>query len=98
MSNFVPGAFGPKPAFKLLKTWRDERADGGKSALKIRYSAGFWFGPLEPGEQGEYRAVVTEDRAINGRWLNTSPAVSYYSQLPKAPNDCGLAADGTPER
>jgi len=74
-----------KPFFKLLKTWREDytsHPEGKtKGPLQIRYQAKFW--------KGEYVIEIVEDVAINGRWQKTSSNVSYFSQMPKAPNDCG---------
>ena len=70
-----------KANYQLIKKWRTPLSDG-TIALHIRYSALFWEGPSEPGETGQYRRVICDDRLINGNWLNTAPSVSYYGKLP----------------
>lgn len=58
--------------FKLLEA---------KPSGQVRYEADFWEGPLRSGDKGRYVRTVCEDIYSGGRFRNTSPSVSYYSQL-----------------
>ena len=70
----MSGVFGDKQPFKIEKAWRDD--DGVKW---VRYSADFWEGPIEAGEAGAYRRVVSTICDL----ATVSPNVGFYSQLLK---------------
>jgi hypothetical protein len=72
---------------KLIRTWTEVRKDmfgQPEEVLALEYSASFWEGPEAPGETGRRVTRTCRDIFHKGRFLNTSPSVSYYQQLLKA--------------
>lgn len=64
--------------FNFLRKWR---VDGD---VHCEYEASFWEGPLYAGQTGRYVRTKCTDIWTGKKFLNTSPSVSYYSQLVKA--------------
>ena len=81
-----------KQPFKFIRKWtEDERQPDGQiiKRLHCEYEASFWEGPVYAGQKGRYVRTRCTDKVHDGRFMNTSPGVSYHSQLRKS---CGLSA------
>lgn len=70
-----------KRPFKLL---RKARQDDG--ATLVEYEASLWEGPCEAGQIGRYVTTRCRDYWRAGKWLSTSPSVSYYRELERTVN------------
>lgn len=79
--------------FRVIRKWSEpHRTPLGVDVpgLRCEYEAGFWEGPLEPGQVGQRVTRRVLDRVSyspSGHVLgmaNTAPSVSYYSQLKKS--------------
>ncbi len=78
-------------SFRFLRKWKGELPGLTPSAKPVpvvhcEYEASFWEGPEQSGQVGRRRTVRCSDTFIpkSGRFVNTSPSVSYYDQLRKA--------------
>ena len=68
---------GTRPPFKVL------RVEGSKPARLFHCESGFWYGPSEPSETGEYRKErFTVDEMFPRN--SCSPNVSFWPELMKA--------------
>lgn len=77
----MSGTFGHRPPFKILRV---ERIIGDEVSWRLFHcESGFWYGPTEPGETGEYRK---ERFTVDERFPHNSCSsnVSFWPQLAKA--------------
>lgn len=68
----------------MKKPFRFIRKRKTSTGVECEYEASFWEGPLNAGESGRYVRTRISDFYANGRFANTSPGVSYYSELLRA--------------